>query len=97
MMRLFSFALLLTVLVALAGCGGSRYHGTAMPDPGSYRGHFGDMDRNGDEAVEWEEFRAYFPHAEPHVFQTIDMNHDNALDHDEWHAFKEAHGLKEHD
>ena len=44
-----------------------------------------------------DEFKAYFPHAEPNVFAAIDLNGDERIDHDEWHAFKEAHGLKHHD
>jgi len=36
----------------------------------------------------------YFPQAEPAVFAAIDLNKDGNIDHDEWHKFKEAHGLK---
>jgi hypothetical protein len=32
--------------------------------------------------------------AEKKVFIAIDLNQDKNIDHDEWHAFKEAHGLK---
>ena len=55
------------------------------------------MDANGDDMVSWDEFKAHFPHAEPKVFAAIDLNEDKALDHDEWHKFKAAHGLKHHD
>ena len=55
------------------------------------------MDTSGDFLVNYDEFKAHFSHAEPNVFKTIDLNKDNSLDHDEWHEFKEAHGLKEHD
>jgi hypothetical protein len=72
----------------------SRFHDTALPDPKQFNAHFGDMDRTGDGRVTWEEFKAYFPQAEPKVFATIDLNKDGAIDHGEWHAFKEAHGLR---
>ena len=68
-----------------------------MPDPKSFNAHFGDMDTGGDDLVNWEEFKAFFPQAVPEVFQAIDLNGDKLLDHDEWHAFKDAHGLREHD
>ena len=86
------------LLVSLAACAGNApYHKTPMPDPKTFKAHFGDMDANGNDLVDWEEFKSYFPHAEPKVFAAIDNNGDNQIDHDEWHAFKEAHGLKEHD
>jgi hypothetical protein len=68
-----------------------------MPDPKSYDAHFGDMVSDGDDLVGWDEFKAYFPHAERKVFDAIDLNGDHALDHDEWHEFKAAHKLKHHD
>jgi hypothetical protein len=55
------------------------------------------MDSNGDDLISQDEFKAYFPKAEPSVFETIDLNADNVLDHDEWHKFKAAHGLKHQD
>jgi hypothetical protein len=27
----------------------------------------------------------------------LDLNDDAAIDHDEWHEFKEAHGMKDHE
>jgi len=88
----------LSLLVLLAACSGKTpYHKTPMPDPKTFKAHFGDMDANGDDRVDWDEFKTYFPHAEPKVFNAIDGNGDNSIDHDEWHAFKEAHGLKDHD
>ena len=38
-----------------------------MPDPQSYNAHFGDMDANGDDFVNWEEFSAHFQNAEQKV------------------------------
>lgn len=88
----------LAFLVFLAACSGKApYHKTPMPDPKTFKAHFGDMDANGDDLVNWDEFKTYFPHAEPKVFAAIDRNGDDRIDHDEWHAFKEAHGLKDHD
>ncbi len=88
----------LALLVLLAACAGkTSYHKTPMPDPKTFKAHFGDMDANGDDLVNWDEFKAFFPHAETKVFKAIDGNGDNQIDHDEWHAFKEAHGLKDHD
>lgn len=83
------------VLAAATGCAvTSRYHDTALPDPKQFNAHFGDMDNQKDDRVTWEEFKAYFPQAEPKVFAAVDLNQDGAIDHDEWHAFKKAHGLK---
>jgi hypothetical protein len=88
---------LLCAGVLAFGCSTARHHQGKMSDPKSFQGHFGDMDASGDDRVNWEEFKAYFPHAEPQVFNIIDMNGDKALDHDEWHAFKDAHGMRDHD
>ena len=84
-----------SVLSVFAGCASKdRHHGSDMPDPKGYNAHFGNMDASGDRMVDWKEFKAYFPQAEPKVFAAVDLNKDGAIDHDEWHAFKEAHGLK---
>lgn len=67
----------------------------APPLPGEtrgYSGHFGDMDKNGDEVIDWNEFKAYFPHADPRVFEQADGDHNAAIDHDEWHEFKDTRG-----
>jgi hypothetical protein len=77
------------------GCSGKRYHKTQLPDPASYRAHFPDMDLDGNESVGWDEFKKYFPETTPEVFEAMDRNSDKAIDHDEWHAFKRAHGMKE--
>ena len=76
---------------------GFLIRGEVFIGKGSTNAHFGDMDSNGDDLVSWDEFKAYFPKAEPSVFESIDLNADNALDHDEWHKFKAAHGLKHQD
>ena len=84
------------LLIALAGgCStGQKHHKTDMPDPKSYDAHFGDSDADGDELVNWQEFAAYFEHAEKKVFNAYDLNQDGNIDHDEWHEFKEAHGIE---
>lgn len=93
-----NFLLCLVVVAFLSACSGKNtYHKTALPDPKSFNAHFGDMDTNGDGLVSWDEFKTKFPNAEPKVFAAIDLNADNVLDHDEWHAFKSAHGLKHAD
>ena len=83
------------LITAAAGCtGGSPYHGEKMPAPERYNAHFGDIDAGGDGLVSWEEFRSYFPRAEPKVYAALDLDKDGFVDHDEWHEFKAAHGLK---
>ena len=57
-----------------------------------YSGHFGDMDLDGDDSVDWKEFKNYFPHAKKDVFKKADGNNDGSIDHDEWHEFKDEHG-----
>ena len=68
-----------------------------IPNAESYNVHFPNMDKNQDRKVNWEEFKAYFPQATPQIFEAIDLNKDNSLDHDEWHKFKAAYGLKHKD
>jgi len=68
-----------------------------IPNAESYNAHFPNMDKDKDRKVNWEEFKAYFPQATPQVFEAIDLNKDKSLDHDEWHKFKAAYGLKHKD
>ena len=90
----FLLSLILTVGL-LAGCASkSTYHKEKMPDPKGFNAHFPDMDSDEDDMIGWTEFKDYFPQANPGVFKAIDMNGDENIDHDEWHQFKEAHGLK---
>jgi hypothetical protein len=97
MKRTVRWSIVLLGVTLLAGCsGGMRHHPAALPDPGSYKAHFPDMDTNGDRLVNWDEFKSYFPETTPEVFTALDLDQDQAVDHDEWHAFKEAHGLKDH-
>ena len=95
MIRMTKSIGLLVLIAMLTACSsGGSYHKTAMPDPATYNAHFGDMDTDGDDLVTPEEFKAYFPDADMKVFEAIDLDKDNRLSHDEWHEFKEAHGLK---
>jgi hypothetical protein len=87
-----------SVLALFAGCAShGKYHAGDLPDPKGFNAHFGDMDSGKNGAVDWPEFKAYFPKAEPKVFAAIDLNKDGVIDHDEWHKFKAAHGLKHKD
>ena len=59
-----------------------------------YDGHFGDIDKNGDKVVAKEEFVEFFKaNGDPAAaFVIIDVDKSGGIDHDEWHAFKKAHG-----
>lgn len=85
---------IMLVFFLVACHSGGSYHQSAMPDPAGYNAHFGDMDTNQDGQVSQAEFKAYFPQADMKVFEMIDADQDNGLSHEEWHRFKEAHGLK---
>jgi len=95
-MKRIVIALALTLIVGLSfGCEKrEKFHQTALPDPNSYEAHFHQVDSNGDGVVTWEEFKTYFPQAEPRVYEVLDANQDKVVDHDEWHKFEEAHGAK---
>jgi hypothetical protein len=60
----------------------------------SYDGHLGDGDTDGDDQLDWKEFKKFFPHAKKEVFKKIDANNDDLVDHDEWHEFKAAEGYE---
>ncbi len=97
MKKIFAVIGTLVFVGTIMGCSGhKRHHDAPMGDPSAYKAHFGDMDANGDERVTSKEFKSYFPDSSPQVFKTLDMNKDGAVDHDEWHEFKEAHGLRDH-
>jgi major membrane immunogen (membrane-anchored lipoprotein) len=83
---------LLISAVAVVGCGRQTFHPSDMPDPGPYMIHFHELDADGDDAVTWDEFKTRFPDTTRDVFKAVDGNGDGIIDHDEWHAFKEAHG-----
>ena len=85
---------ILALAVGIVGCGQKQFHQGEMPDPGPYMVHFHELDADGDDAVTWKEFKTRFPDATENVFKSVDRNGDGLIDHDEWHAFKEAHGAE---
>ena len=97
MKKTYSIIFVMILLLVVIGCTKEKkYHKSTLPEPASFNAHFGDMDTDGDELVNWEEFKSYFPQATPDIFNALDGNEDSAVDHDEWHDFKEAHGMREH-
>ena len=72
--------------------GKGKFHQTDLPDPSAYMVHMGDIDKNGDDALSWDEFKDHFPNSDKSVFDAIDQNQDGSIGHDEWHEFKTAHG-----
>jgi len=97
-MKQTAIALVLTLVLAysLSCTNKQKFHQTDLPDPKSYEARFHEIDSNSDAMVTWEEFKEYFPQAEPRVFEILDINKDKVVDHDEWHEFEEAHGAKHH-
>ena len=93
-MRNVMLCALLVLAVGFTGCGHKKFHQTEMPDPGPYMIHFHELDADGDDTVTWEEFKSRFPDTNESVFQAVDQNGDGLIDHDEWHAFKDAHGAE---
>jgi hypothetical protein len=94
MKKFVFFVFLILVVGMLSGCASqSQHHKENLPDPKGFNAHFADMDSDGDDLISWAEFKDYFPQAEPGIFKAIDLNGDGNIDHDEWHQFKEAHGL----
>ncbi len=87
----------LLMIAVIANCSGhKRYHKADLGDPTPYKAHFPDIDTSGDDLVSWKEFKSYFPESNTDIYNALDLNKDGAVDHDEWHEFKEAHGLKDH-
>lgn len=97
MKQIIAFFSLIIFIAAAGACAGpTRHHKAHMPDPASFKAHFPEMDTNGDDQVNWTEFKNHFDQASPEVFNELDLNKDGGVDHDEWHQFKAAHGLKDH-
>lgn len=95
MRRIFLILTFVSAVAMLFGCASqSTYHKQKLPDPKSFNAHFPDMDTDENDQVDRQEFNAYFPQAEPEVFKATDLNDDGYIDHDEWHQFKQAHGLE---
>ena len=91
---LLAIALVLVAGLLLSCQSGQKYHKSDMPDPAAFNVHFDELDKNGNGTVNWAEFKQSFPEAAPQVFMELDLNDNAAVDHDEWHQFKEAHGLE---
>ena len=91
---IFFLGFILAACILVACASESTFHKEKMPDPKGFNAHFPDMDADEDDLVTWTEFKGYFPQAEPVVFKATDLNGDGNIDHDEWHQFKEAHGLE---
>ena len=88
-MKISLFIIGVCIILSTGAAFSASQEKTEKPD---FSGHFGDMDTNKDERVDWNEFKAYFPHAEIKVFKKADGNNDQKIDHDEWHEFKDQHG-----
>ena len=70
----FSLMMATTLLVACA----------SLP---VYDAPFADMDQDGDGVIEWYEFQAHYPEADPKVFLEADRNKNGEITPDEWKAF----------
>jgi hypothetical protein len=92
--KIVFIGLMLLLAVGISFASGSKYHKTDLPDPKQFNAHFGDMDVNGDDRVDWKEFKKHFPHAGTNVFEASDMDASGSISHEEWHQFKDAHGLE---
>ncbi len=73
-----------------------RYHDKALPEPSKFNAHFPDMDSDRNDQVTRDEFNAYFSDESDNeaVFDAVDLDENGYLDHEEWHEFKSAHGMK---
>lgn len=96
MRKLTWFTVSAAILAILSACAShpKTFHKSDMPDPQAYNAHFGDMDTDSNAAVTWEEFQEYFPQADTKVYEALDLNADGVIDHNEWHQFTTAHGMK---
>ena len=83
MKRIFPFVLVLLFLVGTVALASTAR---------DYSAHFGDMDKDKDKAVTWDEFSAFFPGAEKAKFEEADADKNGKIDHGEWHKFKDKYG-----
>jgi len=61
--------------------------------------HFSDLDTDGNDYLNFTEFKAAFPSSEQKTFDLLDTDTDGRLNHGEWHRFKEMHkgmGMQHH-
>ena len=93
-MKIFNATITLFFLLSFSAYSSSdRHHATDLPAPQQFNAHFGDIDTDQNDLVTLDELKAYFPKADRSVFEALDLNQDGNIDHDEWHEFKEAHGM----
>jgi len=88
------FIVLNFIFFSLTGCSYNKHMNKHKADKQKYNAHFGDIDADGDDLINLEEFNNYFPHAKKKAFKKADMNKDKLLDHEEWHTFKANRGYK---
>ena len=55
-----------------------------------YDAAFSAVDRDHDGIIEWREFQAYYPDADPKAFLEADRNKDGDITPDEWRAYIEV-------
>ncbi len=74
------FFSILIAAVLLAAC-------ASLPP---YDAAFSDIDQDHDGIIEWREFQAYYPNADPKTFLEADRNKDGDITPDEWRAYIEV-------
>ena len=72
----------LLFLAALTLCAAPAY---AAPD------RFGQMDKDGNGQVDWEEFQAAVPGMKRPAFDTIDADKSGGISRGEWDSFMKSH------
>ncbi len=54
---------------------------------------FGELDKNGDGQIVWEEFQAGIPGMKQAAFEQIDKDRSGGISRAEWEAFRSGHGM----
>ena len=83
MKKFFFVLLLLTCLVS--------------PALAQFHADFEQLDRNKDQKVTFEEFKAAFPQASKKDFLTIDVQNRGYFDQEEWLVFMNKEGMEKHE
>lgn len=55
---------------------------------------FVQMDKNADGDVTWPELKRYYPNSKVSYFQTVDLNKDHKISHEEWYQFRDKSSPK---
>jgi len=86
--------ILVTATAAL--CGQSDHHEDSYNKGGgmALKQHLSDLDTDRDDSLSFKEFKSAFPTMGQKAFDFLDSDKDGMLNHDEWHEFKKAHGMK---